>query len=112
MSGSNFDGEIKDAMKPTSQAMKKPNAGGGKPTGNPVGMKQSSNAVAKTPPAPHQFKPPQPQAQGQAGIQQATDQMPGHMMQGGPSLPQSSGLAQAHAQIVNALAQKDMLKGG
>jgi hypothetical protein len=111
MSGSNYDGEIKDAMSPKSEA-KRPNAGAGKPSPNVAGkMKQSANATAKPPAAPHAFKPPQPQAQGQAGMQQATDQLPTHMLQGGPTMPQQSGLAQAHSQIVSALAQRDMLKG-
>jgi hypothetical protein len=112
MSGSNFDGEIKDAMKPTSGAKKKTNAGAGKPSPNAAGkMTSSSNSTAKPPPQGMQYKAPQQQAQGQAGLQQATDQMPTHMLQGGPTLPAQSGLQQAHASIVSALAQRDMLKG-
>lgn len=110
MPGSNFDGEIKDAMSPNSKAMPKKNAGAGKPSPNPVGKTTSANATAKAPPAPHQFHPPQQQAQGQAGLQQASDQFNAHMAPG-PSQPASSGLAQAHSQIINALAQRDMLKG-
>lgn len=111
MSGSNFDGEIKDAMSPNSKMMPKKNAGAGKPSPN-IGMKQSSNSTAKPPPSPQQYKPPQKQANGQQGLMQATDEpFNANMQQGGPSLPQQSGLHQAHAQIVSALAQKDMLKG-
>lgn len=90
--------------------MPKKNAGAGKPSPN-LHMKQSSNATAKAPPAPHHFTPPQSQTQGQAGIPQAVDQPAMHMMPGGPSLPQSSGLQQAHASIVSALANRDMLRG-
>jgi hypothetical protein len=112
MSGSNFDGEIKQAMGPTMKgANPAKNKGPGKPTPNPHPGGQSNNATAKPPPQPVQYKPPQPQAQGQEGLQQATDQIPGHMLQGGPSMPASSGLAQAHHQIIAALAQKDMMRG-
>lgn len=115
MATGNFDGEIKDAVSTHSKAMPGKNSGAGKPSPNPTGgMKQSSAATAKMPPAHggQQFKPPQPQANQQQGLQQATDEpFVAHMQQGGPSMPQSSGLHQAHGQIVAALAQRDMLKG-
>jgi hypothetical protein len=132
MSGSNFTHEIQQAMKPTlkegskkeergeskslerkelASGIDKPNAGKGKPTPNPHPGMKSDNATASAPPSPHQFKSPQPQAQGQQGLTQAVDQFSAHMMPHGPSMPQSSGLQQAHSQIVNALAQRDMMKG-
>lgn len=107
MPAGNYDNEIKDAMQPNSKAMPKKNAGAGKPSPN-LHMKQSSNATAKAPPAPHHFAPPQQQP---PGLQQQTDQFAAHMAPSGPSLPQSSGLQQAHASIVSALANRDMLKG-
>lgn len=113
MSGSNFDGEIKDAMSPNSKAMPGKNKGGGKPSPNVAGkMNQSSGATAKPPGPPMQYKPPQPQANGQQGLTQATDEpFQGSIMPNGPTQPHSSGLQQAHNSIVQALAQRDMLKG-
>lgn len=113
MSGSNFDGEIKDAMSTHSKAMPGKNKGAGKPSPNAAGkMNQSGAATAKPPGPPVQYKAPQAQASGQQGLSQATDEpFMGHMAQQGPSQPQSSGLQQAHNSIVQALAQRDMLKG-
>lgn len=109
MSGSNFDSEIKDAMTPKSNAKGGSTKARGGNAPPPSQMKQhNSDAIAKPPPSPHQFQQPQSQAQGQAGLQQASDQFAAHMAPHAAAAPAQDGLSQAHSQIVSALAQRDM----
>jgi hypothetical protein len=135
MSGSNFTDEIKQSMQPNSRMMQKKKsapkegsaaeeagespaferkevaAGVDRPSGSRppphAAAPHNPNAVAAPPPPPHQFMP-HSSGMTMPSVGQPAGVPAPHM--GGPVPQQGSGLQQAHATIVNALAQRD--RGG